>query len=189
MGDVEARSKSAGGRSRAGRVNMRLEIVIIPVSDVDRAKRFYSDLGWRLDIDHAARDDYRVIQFTPPGSECSIIFGKNVTAAAPGSMQGLHLIVSDIEAARQDLLHRGVEISAPFHDAGGVFHHADGRGVATGPNPQRSSYASYASFSDPDGNVWVFQEVTARLSGDVEVGDARFTSEVVDAVRHTAAGG
>ncbi len=182
-------SSSAIETSRAGKVDMRLEIVIIPVSDVDRAKRFYGDLGWRLDIDHAAGDDYRVIQFTPPGSECSVIFGKNVTAAAPGSMQGLHLIVSDIEAAREDLLRRGVEISEPFHDIGGVFHHADGRGVAAGPNPQRKSYASYASFSDPDGNSWVFQEVTTRLSGDIEPGDARFTREVVDAIRHTATGG
>jgi catechol 2,3-dioxygenase-like lactoylglutathione lyase family enzyme len=168
---------------------MRLEIIIIPVSDVDRAKRFYGDLGWRLDIDHAVGNDYRVIQFTPTGSECSIIFGKNVTAAAPGSMQGLHLIVSDIESARDDLLSRGIEVSAPFHDIGGVFHHVDGGSVAIGPNPQRKSYASYASFSDPDGNGWVFQEVTARLSGDIEPGDARFTGEVVNAVRHTASGG
>jgi len=189
MGSAEVGIRPAVESSWAGKVDMRLEIVIIPVSDVDRAKRFYGDLGWRLDIDHAARDDYRVIQFTPPGSACSVIFGKNVTAAAPGSMQGLHLIVSDIEAAREDLLRRGVEISEPFHDIGGVFHHADGKGVAIGPNPQRRSYASYASFSDPDGNGWVFQEVTARLSGDVELGDARFTSEVVNAVRHTATGG
>jgi catechol 2,3-dioxygenase-like lactoylglutathione lyase family enzyme len=168
---------------------MRLEIVIIPVSDVDRAKRFYGGLGWRLDIDYAAGGDYRVIQFTPPGSECSVIFGKNVTAAAPGSMQGLHLIVSDIEVARADLLRRGIEISALFHDTGGVFHHADGQGVAIDPNPHRSSYASYASFKDPDGNGWVLQEVTARLSGDIEPGDPRFTREVVNAVRHMATGG
>ncbi|MGF6233824.1 catechol 2,3-dioxygenase-like lactoylglutathione lyase family enzyme [Inquilinus ginsengisoli] len=185
MTGTQMRGETAGARA----IDMRLEIVIIPVSDVDRAKRFYGDLGWRLDIDHATADDYRVIQFTPPGSECSVIFGKNVTAAAPGSMQGLHLIVSDIEAAREDLLRRGVEVGEPFHDTGGVFQHSDGRGVAAGPNPHRKSYASYASFSDPDGNGWVFQEVTAQLSGDIEPGDARFTSEVVNAVRHTASGG
>src|SRR5712672_3973614 len=132
---------------RAQRVDMKFEIVVIPVSDVDRAKRFYGDLGWRLDADFAAGDDFRVIQFTPPGSGCSVIFGKNVSAAAPGSARGLHLIVSDIQAARDELHRRGVEISEPFHDAGGVFHHAGAEGRLGGPNPQRKSYASYASFS------------------------------------------
>ena len=178
MSNTEIRSAHA--------VDMKLEVVVIPVSDVDRAKRFYSKLGWRLDIDYSAGDDFRVIQFTPPGSGCSIIFGKNVTTAAPGSAQGLHLVVSDIAAVRDDLLRRGIEISEPFHDAGGVFHHADGEGLVSGPNPQRRSYASYASFSDPDGNGWLFQEVTARLSGDVQVGDPRFTSEVVNAIRRMA---
>jgi len=186
MSNSEARSEPAVETSRAGRVDMRLEVVVIPVSDVDRAKRFYRDLGWRLDIDYTAGDHYRVIQFTPPGSECSVIFGKNVTTAAPGSAQGLHLIVSDIEAARDELLRRGIEISDPFHDAGGVFHHAGGEDLVSGPNPQRRSYASYASFRDPDGNGWLLQEVTARLSEDVEVGDTRFTSEVVNALRRTA---
>src|SRR5712672_1054185 len=156
----------------AGAFDMKLEVVVIPVSDVDRARRFYGDLGWRLDLDYAAGDDFRVIQFTPPGSGCSVIFGKNVTAAAPGSAQGLYLIVSDIKAARDELLRRGVEISGLFHEAGGVFHHGDGEGRLSGPNPQRRSYASYASFSDPDGNGWLLQEVTARLTGDAEVGRA-----------------
>jgi catechol 2,3-dioxygenase-like lactoylglutathione lyase family enzyme len=169
-------------------LDMAIEVVVIPVSDVDRAKRFYRDLGWRLDLDHAAGDDYRVIQFTPPGSGCSIIFGKNVTAAAPGSVQGLHLIVADIEATRDALIRRGIEISDLFHETGGVFHHAGGDHRVNGPNPQRRSYASYAAFNDPDGNGWVLQEVTARLSGDVQVGDPRFTSQVVDAVRRMVAG-
>ena len=163
--------------------DMKLEIVVIPVSDVDRAKRFYGGLGWRLDIDFKGEDGYRVIQFTPPGSECSIMFGKNMTAAAPGSVQSLHLIVSDIVAARSELLRRGVEISEPFHDTGGVFHHADEKCQVSGLNPQRQSYASYASFSDPDGNSWLLQEVTARLSADVEAGDPRFTREIVDWIR------
>lgn len=167
----------------AGNFDMKIEVVIIPVSDVDHAKRFYGSLGWRLDIDYVAGDDYRVIQFTPPGSECSIIFGKGITMAAPGSAQGLHLIVADVDVARQELLSRGIPVTEPFHDAGGVFHHIGAEMLGNGLNPQRKSYASYAEFSDPDGNGWVFQEVTARLSGDVAAGDPRFTNEVVNAIR------
>jgi catechol 2,3-dioxygenase-like lactoylglutathione lyase family enzyme len=168
--------------------DMKLEVIVIPVSDVDRAKRFYGDLGWRLDLDYTAGDDYRVIQFTPPGSGCSAIFGKNVTVAAPGSAQGLHLIVSDIDAARNALLRRGIKISEPFHDAGGVFHHANAKGIASGPNPQRKSYASYASFRDPDGNGWLLQEVTVRLIGHIEAGDTSFTDELANWVRRATAG-
>ena len=150
--------------------DMKLEVVVIPVSDVDRAKRFYSHLGWRLDIDYTAEDDFRVIQFTPPGSGCSVIFGKNVTAAAPGSAQGLYLIVSDIEAAREELLGRGVAISGAFHDAGGVYAGPDqpylfGRLRVSGPDPEHRSYRTFASFSDPDGNGWLLQEITRRLPG------------------------
>ena len=168
--------------------DMKIEIVVLPVSDVDRAKRFYGTLGWRLDLDFKAEDDYRVIQFTPPGSGCSVIFGKNVTAAAPGSAQGLYLIVSDIEAAREKLIRRGIEVGEPFHDTGGVFHHADAKCVVNGANPQRQSYASYASFSDPDGNGWLLQEITARLSGDIKLGDSRFTSQVLKAIHAGAPG-
>jgi catechol 2,3-dioxygenase-like lactoylglutathione lyase family enzyme len=155
---------------RAQTVDMKFEIVVIPVSDVDRAKRFYSSLGWRLDADFAAGDDYRVIQFTPPGSGCSVIFGKNVTAAAPGSARGPYLIVSDIKAARDKLLGRGVEVSEVFHGAGDVYAGTDepylfGRLRVSGPDPERRSYRSFASFKDPDGNGWLFQEVTARLPG------------------------
>ena len=168
--------------------DMKLEVVVIPVANADRAKRFYGDLGWRLDIDYSAGDNYRVIQFTPPGSGCSIMFGKNVSKAAPGSAKGLHLIVSDIQATREDLLRRGIAVSEPFHDTCGIFHHVEGESLISGPNPQRKSYASFASFSDPDGNGWVFQEITARLTGHIEDGDTSFTPELTRVVRHAAAG-
>jgi catechol 2,3-dioxygenase-like lactoylglutathione lyase family enzyme len=153
-------------------VDMKLEVVVIPVSDVDRAKRFYGELGWRLDGDFVG-EDYRAIQFTPPGSGCSVIFGKNVTAAAPGSARGLYLIVSDIAAARDELLSRGVEISEVFHDAGDVHTGPDepylfGRLRVHGADPEHRSYRSYVSFSDPDGNGWLLQEVTTRLPGRVD---------------------
>jgi uncharacterized protein GlcG (DUF336 family)/catechol 2,3-dioxygenase-like lactoylglutathione lyase family enzyme len=170
------------------KIDMNLEVVVIPVADADRAKRFYGDLGWRLDIDYSAGDNYRVIQFTPPGSGCSIMFGKNVSKAAPGSAKGLHLIVSDIQATREDLHRRGIAVSEPFHDAGGIFHHAEGKSLVSGPNPQRKSYASYASFSDPDGNAWVLQEVTARLTGHIDDGDTSFTPELTSVVQHAAVG-
>jgi catechol 2,3-dioxygenase-like lactoylglutathione lyase family enzyme len=144
---------------------MKLEVVVVPVSDVDRAKRFYESLGFRMDIDYVDGEDFRVVQFTPPGSECSIIIGKGITSAAPGSVDGLQLIVLDIEAARAELVGRGVEVSEAFHDAGGVFHHAGEEGRVTGPDPERSDYGSFASFSDPDGNGWLLQEVKQRAPG------------------------
>jgi len=161
-------------------VDMKFEIVVIPVSDVDRAKEFYAKLGWRLDADFAAGADYRVIQFTPPGSGCSVIFGKNVTPAAPGSAQGLYLIVSDIQAARKALLDRGVQISEVFHN-GGVYAGTDeaylsGRVRASGPDPEHRSYRSFASFSDPDGNGWLFQEITTRLPGRIDSATTTFAS-------------
>ncbi|MDT0469365.1 VOC family protein [Streptomyces gibsoniae] len=146
-------------------MDMKLEVVVVPVADVDRAKSFYEGLGWRLDVDVARGEDFRVIQVTPPGSPCSVIFGTGLTSAAPGSVEGLHLIVTDIEAARAELAGRGVEISEVFHDEGGVFHRAGTEGRVSGPDPDRTSYGSYASFSDPDGNGWVLQEVTIRLPG------------------------
>ncbi len=170
--------ETADGRG----VDMKLEVVVIPVSDVDRAKRFYGGLGWRLDADYPSDDGYfRVIQFTPPGSGCSVIFGKNVTAAAPGSAQGLYLIVSDVEAARKELLARGVEVGGAFHDAAGVYAGADepylfGRVRVRGPDPDRRSYRSFASFSDPDGNGWLFQEVTQRRPGRLDPGATTFAS-------------
>jgi catechol 2,3-dioxygenase-like lactoylglutathione lyase family enzyme len=171
-------------------IDMKLEVVVIPVSDVDRAKHFYGGPGWRLD----AGDDFRVIQFTPPGSGCSVIFGKNVTAAAPGSAQGLYLVVSDIEAARDELLGRGVEISEVFHDAGDVHAGRDepylfGRLRVSGPDPEQRSYRSYASFRDPDGNGWLLQGATTRLPGRVDANDTTFSSatEFASARRRAAA--
>jgi catechol 2,3-dioxygenase-like lactoylglutathione lyase family enzyme len=162
-------------------VDMKLEIVVLGVSDVDRAKAFYENLGWRLDADFAHGDDWRVIQFTPPGSGCSVIFGKNVTAAAPGSAQGLYLNVSDIEAALDELLRRGVEVSEVFHDATGVYDGPDepylfGRRRVSGADPEHRSYRSYASFRDPDGNGWLFQEVTTRLPGRIDPATTTFAS-------------
>jgi catechol 2,3-dioxygenase-like lactoylglutathione lyase family enzyme len=164
---TEERSEAAV-RIPARAIDMKLEIVVIPVSDVDRAKAFYASLGWRLDVDFTADDNYRVIQFTPPGSGCSVIFGKNVTAAAPGSAQGLYLIVSDIEAARNGLDRRGVQVSEAFHGAADTYAGPDepylfGRIRVPGPDPKLNSYRSFASFNDPDGNGWLFQENTTRL--------------------------
>jgi catechol 2,3-dioxygenase-like lactoylglutathione lyase family enzyme len=140
-----------------GTIDMKLEVVTLPVSDVDRAKRFYQSLGWRLDADLVLGDDIRAVQLTPPHSQCSIAFGKGLTTAEPGSAQRLELAVYDIEAAREDLVSRGVEVSEVFH--------RDGGRVAPGPDPQRRSYLSYASFTDPDGNGWLLQEITTRLPG------------------------
>src|ERR1700720_4550020 len=175
-------------------VDFKLEVVVIPVSDVDRAKTFYGGLGWRLDADYASDDGYfRVIQFTPPGSGCSVIFGKNVTAAVPGSAQGLYLIVSDVAAARVELLGRGVNVSEVFHDAGGVYAGPDepflfGRLRVSGPDPDHRSYRSFASFHDPDGNGWLFQEITTRLPGRV-AGDTTYASasDLSQALRRAAA--
>jgi catechol 2,3-dioxygenase-like lactoylglutathione lyase family enzyme len=144
---------------------MKLEIVVVPVADVDRAKNFYKALGWREDADYAAGADFRVVQLTPPGSPCSVIFGTGVTSAAPGSAQGLQMVVTDIDAARAELTARGAELSEVFHDAGGVFYHAGTVGRVAGPAPGHKSYGSFASFSDPDGNGWLIQEITTRLPG------------------------
>lgn len=146
-------------------MDMKLEVVVVPVADVDRAKAFYESLGWRLDADFSGDGGFRVVQLTPPGSACSIIFGSGVTSAAAGSTEGLQLVVSDIEAARSDLVGRGVDVSEVFHDSGGVFHHAGAEARAPGPAPERQTYGSFASFSDPDGNTWFLQEVTTRLPG------------------------
>jgi catechol 2,3-dioxygenase-like lactoylglutathione lyase family enzyme len=175
-------------------VDMKLEIVVLGVSDVDRAKAFYENLGWRLDADFAHGDDWRVIQFTPPGSGCSVIFGKNVTAAAPGSAEGLYLIVSDIEAAHDELLRRGVEVSEVFHDATGVYDGPDepylfGRRRVSGADPEHRGYHSYASFRDPDGNGWLFQEVTTRLPGRIDPATTTFASanDLASALRRAEA--
>jgi catechol 2,3-dioxygenase-like lactoylglutathione lyase family enzyme len=166
MSSVQVSPDSASGPVPEERSAMALEVVVIPVSDVDRALRFYDGrLGWRLDADVTTGPDFRVVQVTPPGSSASIIFGRGVTAALPGSVQGLHLVVADLERARRDLIERGVDVSEPFHDAGGVFHHAAGDALLRGPDPQGRSYGSFASFRDPDGNSWFLQEIQIRLPG------------------------
>ncbi|MDP9844837.1 VOC family protein [Streptosporangium lutulentum] len=146
-------------------MNLKLEVLTLPVSDVDRAKAFYENLDFRLDADFAVGENFRVVQLTPPGSEASIIIGNGVTSAAPGSVQGLHLVVTDIVATQADIAARGVDISEVFHDADGVFHHAGTEGRVSGPHPERRSYKSFASFSDPDGNGWVLQEIVTRAPG------------------------
>jgi catechol 2,3-dioxygenase-like lactoylglutathione lyase family enzyme len=150
--------------------DMKLEVVAIPVADVDRAKRFYGDLGWRLDADFVVGDAFRGIQFTPPGSPCSIQFGTGVTSAVPGSARGLYLVVSDIQSARVELINRGVDVSELFHRAG------PGQPPLSGPDPARRSYFSYATFSDPDGNEWLLQEVTARFPGRIDANATSFAS-------------
>jgi catechol 2,3-dioxygenase-like lactoylglutathione lyase family enzyme len=144
---------------------MRLEVVVLPVSDVDRAKAFYASLGWRLDADFATGEDFRVVQLTPPGSTASVIFGTGLTTAAPGSADSLILVVDDVITARDAVAARGVDVSEVFHDEGGVFHHAGTAGRVPGPDPERRSYSSWASFADPDGNGWLMQEITERLPG------------------------
>ncbi|MFB9248409.1 VOC family protein [Sphaerisporangium melleum] len=168
---------------------MKLEVVVIPVSDVDRAKDFYTALGWRLDADIATGEDFRVVQVTPPGSPASVIFGTSVTSQAPGSAQGLHLIVDDIEAAHAELTRLGAGPSEVFHDAGGVFHHAGTDARVPGPDPRRGSYGSFLSFSDPDGNGWVLQEITTRLPGRLDPSVTTFTSasDLAAALRRAAA--
>jgi catechol 2,3-dioxygenase-like lactoylglutathione lyase family enzyme len=176
----EVRGKDAAGETSVARVDTKLEVIVIPVSDVDRAKEFYGRLGWRLDADFAAGDGFRVIQFTPPGSGCSVIFGKNVTAAAPGSAQGLYLTVSGIEAAREELLGRGVKIGEVFHpgdvNTGTDEPYLFGRLRVSGSDPEHRSYRSFASFNDPDGNGWLLQEITTRLPGRIDPATTTFAS-------------
>jgi catechol 2,3-dioxygenase-like lactoylglutathione lyase family enzyme len=170
MSNTEVRSEAATETPKTPTVDMKLEVVVIPVSDVERAKRFYAGLGWRLDADFVAGDTFRGIQFTPPGSPSSIHFGKGITSAAPGSAQGIYLIVSDIDAARAALVSRGVDVSEVFHRTG------PGKPAVSGRDPERRSYSSFATFSDPDGNTWLLQEITARLPGRVDANVTTFTS-------------
>jgi catechol 2,3-dioxygenase-like lactoylglutathione lyase family enzyme len=175
-------------------VDMKFEIVVIPVSDIDRAKDFYLKLGWRLDADYETDDkDFRVIQFTPPGSSCSVIFGKRVTASVPGSSKGLYLIVSDIEAARKELQDRGIDVSDVFH-SDGVYAGSDepylfGQHRVSGPDANHGSYRSFASFNDPDGNGWLFQEITSRLPGRIDSAATTFASikDLANAMRRAEA--
>ena len=166
MSTVDAGAQGAAAATQPTALDLRLEVVVLPVSDVDRAKDFYTTaLRCRIDADVPGPDGFRVVQVTPPGSKCSIIFGSNLTTAPPGSTQGLIFVVDDIVAAHAELAARGVEMSEVFHDVGGVFHHAGTTGRVAGPDPKRGSYGSFASFSDPDGNGWLIQEITTRLPG------------------------
>ncbi|HTE84604.1 MAG TPA: VOC family protein [Dehalococcoidia bacterium] len=167
MSSTQMSNEHATQIPTAATVDLKLEVVVIPVTDVDRAKRFYGSLGWRLDADFAFDNGFRVVQFTPPGSGCSVQFGTNITSAAPGSAQGLYLIVSDIEAARDELVARGAGISEVFHAGtpGAPFRRDDTSGRASGPAPDHASYSSFATFSDPDGNSFLLQEIKTRLPG------------------------
>jgi catechol 2,3-dioxygenase-like lactoylglutathione lyase family enzyme len=191
MTSTLVRSEAASETPKARAVDLKLEVVVIPVADVDRAKRFYGGLGWRLDADFPFDNGVRVVQFTPPGSGCSIQFGTDMTSAAPGSAQGLYLIVSDIEAARADLAARGAEVSEVFHAAtpGAQFRPDGASGRVGGPAPGRASYSSFATFSDPDRNGWLVQEITARWPGRVDADHTTFTSaaELASALRRAAA--
>jgi catechol 2,3-dioxygenase-like lactoylglutathione lyase family enzyme len=180
------KGNSAGNVS----VDMKLEVVIIPVSDVDRSKEFYGSLGWRLDADFPFDNGFRVVQFTPPGSACSVQFGTHITSAAPGSAHGLYLIVSDIEAAHGKLVAGRVDVSGVFHaGAPGAQFQPDGLGRVSGPASSHASYGSFATFSDPDGNSWLLQEVTTRLPGRVGPAATSFgsASDLASALRRAAA--
>jgi catechol 2,3-dioxygenase-like lactoylglutathione lyase family enzyme len=190
MSSTDVISDEATGLTSIRNVDANLEVIVIPVSDVDRAKEFYRSLGWRLDVDRGAGEDVHLIQFTPEGSGCSIQFGTNLTSAAPGSAEGLYLIVSDIEAARDDLVARDIEVSEVFHEgAAGARFHVEARTRLSGLAPDRGTYRSFASFSDPDGNAWLFQEVTSRLPGHVNLAATTFASASVlaSALRRAAA--
>ncbi|MGO9751356.1 MAG: VOC family protein [Solirubrobacteraceae bacterium] len=191
MNATQVSSDDEGGAATVGSVGTNLEVIVIPVSDVDRAKEFYGRLGWRLDADVAVGEELRLIQFTPRSSGCSIQFGTNLTSAPPGSARGLYLIVSDVEAVRDGLLAQGVEVSEVFHESGlgGRFHPAGAQDRVSGPAPDRQSYGSFASFSDPDGNGWLLQEVTARLPGRVDPAATSFASagDLSEALRRASA--
>jgi catechol 2,3-dioxygenase-like lactoylglutathione lyase family enzyme len=172
MSNSQVRSETAMDTSPAKTVDLQLEVVVIPVTDVERAKRFYADLGWRLDADFAVDDVFRGVQFTPPGSPCSIHFGKSARAAKPSSPSELYLVVSDIKAARAALIHRDIEVGEVFHRAG------PGQPAVNGLHPDRRSYSSFASFKDPDGNAWLLQEITTRFPGRVNTDETKFTSSL-----------
>jgi catechol 2,3-dioxygenase-like lactoylglutathione lyase family enzyme len=187
MSTTEIRSGAASGTASGNDVDMKLEVVVIPVSDVDRAKAFYASLDWRLDADFADGEGFRIVQFTPPGSPCSIQFGANVTSAPPGSATNVYLIVSDAQAARDGLAARGVAVSDVFHERslGGRFHTED---RVAGAAPDGATYGSFASFSDPDGNSWLLQEITTRLPGRIDAGVTTFGSidELASAMRRAS---
>jgi predicted enzyme related to lactoylglutathione lyase len=188
MSTTQVRGQTS--EARKAKVPLKFEAVVIPVSDVDRAKAFYNDLGWRLDADFAFDNGFRVVQFTPPGSGCSVQFGAKMTSAAPGSAQGLYLVVSDIEAARSELA-AGVEVSEVFHPGapGAQFQPDGATGRVAGPADEHATYSSFATFTDPDGNGWLLQEVTTRLPGRIDTGETSYVSvsDLATALRRAAA--
>jgi catechol 2,3-dioxygenase-like lactoylglutathione lyase family enzyme len=191
MSTTQDQGSDAGVTGSGGRPDMKLEVVVIAVADVDRAKQFYGSLGWRLDADFPFDNGFRVVQFTPPGSGCSVQFGTKMTSAAPGSAQGLYLIVSDIGAARDDLLAHGVDASEVFHagSPGAQFQPDGANERLGGPAPDHATYSSFLTFSDPDGNGWLLQEVTTRLPGRIDVAETSFasTADLASALRRAAA--
>jgi catechol 2,3-dioxygenase-like lactoylglutathione lyase family enzyme len=190
MSSAQTDKQTEAEGAAAGTLDLKLEVVVIPVSDVDRAKKFYGNLGWRLDADFAFDDGVRIVQFTPPGSGCSIQFGAKLTSASPGSAEGLYLIVSDIGAARQRLIERGIEVGDVFHEGsvGARFQPGEG-GRLAGAAPDHGTYGSFATFVDPDGNRWLLQEITARLPGRVDSAVTSFgsTNDLASALRRVAA--
>src|SRR5262245_19376361 len=191
MSTNKVRTNDATRDANVKNVDLKLEAIVIPVSDVDRAKGFYANLGWRLDADFRFDNGFRVVQFTPPGSPCSVQFGTNMTPAKPGSAQAIYLIVSDIEAARAELAARGTKVSEVFHAAtpGAQFQLNGGSGRIIGPAPNHASYGSFATFSDPDGNGWLLQEVTTRLPGRIDTAETSFasTADLASALRRAEA--
>jgi catechol 2,3-dioxygenase-like lactoylglutathione lyase family enzyme len=191
MSQLEQVAAGVEAVMKTARVPMKLEAIVVPVSDVNRAKQFYANLGWRLDADFPFDNGFRVVQFTPPGSGCSLQFGTKITSAVPGSAQGLYLIVTDITAARTEILARGVNISEVFHagSPGAQFQPDSSGGRLGGPDPGHASYGSFATFSDPDGNTWLLQEITTRLPGRVDSGQTMFASanELANAFRRAEA--
>jgi len=189
MNSVDTNTATATASPPVEPGEMRLEVVVLAVSNVDRAKQFYERLGWRLDADLVVDDGYRVVQVTPPGSGCSIIFGTGLTAAQPGSAEGLQLSVYDLDEARADLIARGVDVSQPFHDVTGIFHHAGTEGRLDGAAPEHADYGSFASFADPDGNGWLLQEITMRLPGRIDTVQTAFasTADLAKALRRAEA--
>jgi len=191
MSTSEVLTNDAARGAGVAKIDMKLEAIVIPVSDVDRAKKFYANLGWRLDADFPFPNGFRAVQFTPPGSGCSVQFGSNMTPAAPGSAHGLYLIVSDIQAARDKIAASGVKVSQVFHAAtpGAQFQPDGTSGRAGGPAPDHASYFSYATFSDPDGNGWLLQEVTTRFPGRIDPAETAFASanDLASALRRAEA--
>ncbi len=191
MSTAAAQTDGVTGTTSPATVDLKLEVVVIPVADVDRAKEFYGGLGWRIDADFPFDNGFRVVQFTPPGSGCSVQFGTKITSAAPGSARGLYLVVSDVEAARDELVARGVAVSEVFHagSPGAQFEPDGTSGRVSGRESDQASYSTFATFSDPDGNGWLLQEITSRLPGRVDPATTSFSSasDLAAALRRAAA--